>query len=246
MIWRCCRRPRYMKDHRSKVVLVTHADYGIGSTIVHNFDRLGLDVYAACTTTKGEHALLKTCSNRVTIIKLDTNRPKTTANLVQKRLSHRPLWAIINCPPSFAIAGVEWFSVEECQLEFETNVWNCIEIIRSFLPLIKKSQGRIVNVVSSASRVGHPEFVPFTMAMFGLEAFCKSLREDLRERNSNIKVISILNEVSNVNLVPNDDAIARKSEIMWQKLDQETYEEHGDPYFVQCKIYLLSSSYNSI
>ena len=46
------------------------------------------------------------------------------------------------------IAPVEWLPLEKFKRIADVNLWGLIEVTKTFLPLIKKAQGRVVNFSS--------------------------------------------------------------------------------------------------
>ena len=46
------------------------------------------------------------------------------------------------------IAPVEWLPLEKYKRIADVNLWGLIEVTKTFLPLIKKAQGRVVNFSS--------------------------------------------------------------------------------------------------
>ena len=52
------------------------------------------------------------------------------------------------------IAGpIEWTTLEHMKHIADVNLWGMIDVTKTFLPLIKKSQGRVVNMSSLAGEV---------------------------------------------------------------------------------------------
>lgn len=53
----------------------------------------------------------------------------------------------------FLAGEFEWGSVDNVKRIFEVNVFGVIRVTKAFLPLIRKSKGRIVNLASVAGRL---------------------------------------------------------------------------------------------
>lgn len=58
----------------------------------------------------------------------------------------------------------------------EVNLYGAIDVTMTFLPLIKKSHGRIVNTSSIMGRVAYPGATPYCISKYGIEAFADNLR----------------------------------------------------------------------
>ena len=50
----------------------------------------------------------------------------------------------------------EWRPIEDMKKIFDVNVWGVLAVTKTFLPLLKKSRGRIVNVGSITGKVALP------------------------------------------------------------------------------------------
>ena len=51
------------------------------------------------------------------------------------------------------VGPVEWTPLEHMKHISDVNLWGMIDVTKTFLPLIKKSQGRVVNLSSIAGKV---------------------------------------------------------------------------------------------
>jgi short-subunit dehydrogenase len=68
-------------------------------------------------------------------------------------------------------------------ISFQTssvNLFGLIDVTMTFLPLVKKSRGRVVNVSSMAGRVSLPYAAPYSVSKFGVEAFTDNLRSAMQ------------------------------------------------------------------
>ena len=54
---------------------------------------------------------------------------------------------------------------------FNINMVGMAEVGRIFLPLLKKSRGRLVNMISTGGRVGLPEMGNYVASKYAMEAF---------------------------------------------------------------------------
>jgi len=87
------------------------------------------------------------------------------------------LWAVVNNAGTLEIVGpADWLMVEDYRHQCEVNLFGLIDVTMTFLPLVKKTQGRIVNASSNFGRVSYPIFAPYSVSKFGIEAFTDALR----------------------------------------------------------------------
>ena len=50
------------------------------------------------------------------------------------------------------IGPLEWFTMKDYKKMADVNLWGLIEVTKTFLPLVKKAEGRIVNFASIAGK----------------------------------------------------------------------------------------------
>jgi NAD(P)-dependent dehydrogenase (short-subunit alcohol dehydrogenase family) len=88
------------------------------------------------------------------------------------------LWALVNnAGISSARRGpLDWVTVEDYKQVMEVNLLGTIRVTKTFLPLIKRTRGRIVNMTSIAGRIAAARMGPYCASKFALEAFSDSLR----------------------------------------------------------------------
>ena len=56
------------------------------------------------------------------------------------------------------------------------NLFGPIDVAMTFLPLLKKTRGRVVNVSSNFGIMCYPIFAAYSVSKFGIEAFTDALR----------------------------------------------------------------------
>ena len=71
---------------------------------------------------------------------------------------------------------VEFVSRDELEQVMNINCFGAVEVARIFLPMLKKSHGRIVNVSSMAGIVELPYNHSYQMSKFAVRAFSEALR----------------------------------------------------------------------
>ncbi len=89
-----------------------------------------------------------------------------------------------------AVGGpLEFVPVAKLCEQFEVNVVGQIAVTRAFLPLLRKSSGRIVNMGSVSGRLATPFVGPYSASKWALEALSDSLRVELRPWKIHIALI---------------------------------------------------------
>ena len=62
------------------------------------------------------------------------------------------LWAVINNAGIATIGPLDWQSLETMKRMIDVNLWGLVAVTKTFLPLLKKSGGRLVNLSSIGGR----------------------------------------------------------------------------------------------
>lgn len=74
------------------------------------------------------------------------------------------------------VGPMDWLSVDDYRRHCSVNLFGLIDVTMTFLPLVKKSRGRIVNVSSDFGLMATPAFAAYSVSKFGIEAFSDALR----------------------------------------------------------------------
>ena len=52
----------------------------------------------------------------------------------------------MNCAESYSVAEVDWFSNDDYEQVMQVNYLGTVRVVKTLLPLLRKSKGRIVNL----------------------------------------------------------------------------------------------------
>lgn len=86
--------------------------------------------------------------------------------------------------------AVEYHSLEEINKIISVNLTGLINVTRTFIPLLKETKGKIINISSVAGPISIPFQTLYSTTKSGVLAFSNGLRNELRPLG--IKVTSIL------------------------------------------------------
>ncbi|KAG8000684.1 Retinol dehydrogenase 7 [Nibea albiflora] len=106
-----------------------------------------------------------------------------------------------------------------------------IDVTLKFLPLLKKAQGRVVNVASILGRLTLTGG-GYCPSKYGVEAFSDSLRRDMQ--HFGIKV-SIIEPGFFKTAVTRIDLINADLKRLWSRLSQDIKDSYGPTYFDDCE-----------
>ena len=62
------------------------------------------------------------------------------------------LWGLVNNAGILYLLPIEWTSMDIFKRTADVNLWGMIDVTKTFLPLVKKTQGRVVNFSSAAGK----------------------------------------------------------------------------------------------
>ncbi|EPY81771.1 estradiol 17-beta-dehydrogenase 2 [Camelus ferus] len=161
----------------------TCSDSGFGHALSKYLDKLGFTVFAGVLNEGGPGAeeLRRTCSMRLSVLQLDITKPqqikdahskvmekvqnrvslsKTSAfvqlqTLLPQNIKLKGLWAVVNNAGIFSYpADGELTPMTEYKRCMAVNFFGTVEVTKAFLPLLRKSKGRLVNISSLADITG--------------------------------------------------------------------------------------------
>nr|XP_033472876.1 retinol dehydrogenase 7-like [Epinephelus lanceolatus] len=228
---------RYIRDSYKvdgfsrKHVFITGCDSGFGNLVARQLDKKCFRVIAACLTEKGAADLAAAASPRLKTLLLDVTDSgsiRRAVEFVSKEVGDGGLWGLVNnAGRSIPIGPIEWMQLEDFTKVLDVNLIGLIDVTIQFLPLLKKGQGRVVNV---ASILGRLSFVGggYCPSKFGVEAFSDSLRRDMQPFG--VKV-SIIEPGFFKTAVTRPDIIEADLRRLWTRLPQDVKDSYGDTYF---------------
>ncbi len=89
-----------------------------------------------------------------------------------------------------AVTGpLEYLPVDELRNQLEINLVGQVAVTQAFLPALRASRGRIVNISSIGGRVALPLAGPYAASKFALEAVSDSLRRELAPAGVRVAVV---------------------------------------------------------
>lgn len=173
-----------------KSVLITGATSGIGYYAVKVLAQRGWIVWAGYRNLIGKSKLLKIKSSLIHPVKIDvTNQQLINKSCETIQKSKIPLHALIN-NAGVAFGGpIELLDMRQLQKAFNINFFGSIRMIQTFLPLLRETKGRIINISSISGLIGIPYLVPTSSSKFALEGMSDSLRREVERQGIKVSII---------------------------------------------------------
>ncbi len=159
--------------------LITGGTGGLGLALTKLLAEQGWHVFAADFDQSG----LEELSNlpNITPILMDVTNPESIALGVQSiSESTESLDAVVNFAGILRVGSI--IELEEAIVKqvLDINLMGTYRINKAFFPLIRKAQGRIVNISSETGwHTASPFNGPYAMSKYGIEAYSDTLRREL-------------------------------------------------------------------
>ncbi|XP_009816199.1 17-beta-hydroxysteroid dehydrogenase type 2 [Gavia stellata] len=226
-----------------KAVLITGSDTGIGHALAKYLDNLGFVVFAGVLNEDGPGAeeLRQTCSQRLSLLQLDiTNatQVKEAYLKVSEKLQNTGLWGVVNNAGILGFpADGELLPMSTYRQCMEVNFFGAVEVSKTFLPLLRKSQGRLVNMSSMAGGIPLPRYAAYGASKAALSMFSGVMRQELSKWG--IKVAAIHPSGFRTGIQGTSDLWDKQEKELVENLPADTRQDYGEDYLLRLKSYLL-------
>ncbi|NXW14649.1 DHB2 dehydrogenase, partial [Circaetus pectoralis] len=223
--------------------MLSGSDTGIGHALAKYLDNLGFVVFAGVLHKDGPGAeeLRKTCSRRLCLLQLDiTNatQVKEAYLKVSEKVQNTGLWGVVNNAGILGFpADGELMPMSMYRQCMEVNFFGAVEVSKTFLPLLRKSQGRLVNLSSMAGGVPLPRCAAYGASKAALSMFSGVMRQELSKWG--IKVAAIHPSGFRTGLQGTSDLWEKQEKELMENLPGDTRQDYGEDYLLGLKKFLL-------
>ena len=170
------------KLNTKQVVLITGASTGIGHATALYLDKMGMKVYAGVRKETDKQKLLQEGTSNLTPVFLDVcdqDSITRSFDLVAKETGEFTFSLVNNAGVSLN-GPLELLPLPDIKKLMDVNVCGLLSVTKSFLPLIRKNKGRIVNISSGHGLLAIPDKSVYAASKFAVQAITDSLRVELR------------------------------------------------------------------
>lgn len=220
----------------NKAILVTGCDSGIGHELAKHLDSLGFYVFAACldTSSEGAQRLRIEASPMLRLVNMDvTNEDhvRHALDYVAENLSagQQGLYGLVNNAGICVCGEFEWLTWKQIQHQVEVNLLGTMRVTKYCMPLIKATQGRIINVSSVAGLYGYPGLSVYSATKHALEGYSAALRQECAKFNVKVVTVQPGDFSKATHLL---DSHHRNMNEMWSEMTDLAREEYKD-YFIR-------------
>lgn len=173
---------------------ITGASKGIGAAIALQLAEDGFDIYLNYRSDHSEAqkvaGTIKECGRECTLLPFDVACAKASAKALE----------IFNDAPPFVVVNNAGFAQDTLFGLMDSESWHSVldvhlsgfyNVTRALLPrMMRKRQGRIINMASTAGQTGNPGQVNYSAAKAGLIGATKSLAVEVAKRNILVNAVA--------------------------------------------------------
>ncbi|XP_078112405.1 17-beta-hydroxysteroid dehydrogenase type 2 [Sander vitreus] len=229
-----CEPERSVEQLQSRAVLITGCDSGFGLALASRLSEAGLKVFAGVLDENGAGArrLREQGSQNLQVLQLDVTddgQIETAHRHVCSQLHNTGLWGLVNnagvlhCP-----ADAELHPMRAYRLCMDVNFLSAVKMSQVFLPLLRRSRGRIVNMSSMAGEVAMPLLAAYGASKAALSVFSRVMRLELSVWG--VTVVTIQPAGFRTNIFGNSADCARYRDEILSAASSEAREDYGMAY----------------
>ncbi|XP_039208294.1 17-beta-hydroxysteroid dehydrogenase type 2 [Crotalus tigris] len=225
-----------------KAVFITGTDSGIGHELAKYLDSLGFTVFVSVLDAAGPGAkkLKETCSERLSILQLDITSSaqiKETYLEIRQKLQNEELWAVINNAGILGfVADGELLPMSSYKQCMDVNFFGPVELSKMFLPLLRKSKGRIINISSLAGGIPMPLFAAYGASKAALSMFSGVMRQELSKWGIKVAVFHPSGFKTSIGGNPED--WKKEEQMLLESLAPDVKKDYGEDYIHKLRMFL--------
>jgi NAD(P)-dependent dehydrogenase (short-subunit alcohol dehydrogenase family) len=175
-------------------VVVTGTSTGIGAATALHLAAEGFHVFAGVRSEGDGEALQTQTQATLTPLIIDVTDEEAisaAAAAVTDVVGDRGLAGLVNNAGIGKPAPLEFQPMGDFRRQLEVNLFGPVSMIQTFLPLIRRGGGRIVNVGSIGGMLVLPLNGAYSASKFGMRAISDALRLELRQWNIHVSLIEV-------------------------------------------------------
>jgi NAD(P)-dependent dehydrogenase (short-subunit alcohol dehydrogenase family) len=173
-------------------ILVTGCDSGFGRSTVELLVKSvpSAKIFACYHTT-----WIPLGSSRIIPIQIDITSDtsvENTLSMVRKELDSNDgqLIGLVNNAGGLVTAGpAEWSSIEDDVSQMNLNYIGSVRVTKKFLPLIRRSRGRVVFVSSILGLIASPLGAAYSASKFAIEGWADALRREMTSFGVSVHIV---------------------------------------------------------
>lgn len=223
-----------------KAVLVTGCDSRVGYALCKQLDELGFTVFAGFGSRSDSETEMQTlkqqASGRLHTLQLDINNEHDVHSAFLYVNENLPdgapgLWALVHAAAWVTLGECEWVPPMVLRKSTDINFTGIARLTQVFLPLIRRSKGRVVLVSSLLARIPSPVRGIYCAMKAAIEAWGACLRLEMRRWGVDVVIVETGEYVSGNAWLKDNTSLLEQARDMWTQLDPQTRKEYGQELF---------------
>jgi len=176
-----------------RTVVITGASSGIGRATALHLDQLGFRVFAGVRRKTDGQALLEDASDKLIPILLDVTDDDSISTAVKSiaDATAGKLFGLVNNAGLSLNGPLELVPVPEIKKLMDVNVIGLLAVTKAFLPLLRESRGRIINISSGHGLLAIPDKSAYAASKFAVQAISDALRVELRPFGVSVSCLAV-------------------------------------------------------
>jgi len=196
-----------------KAAVITGASRGIGLAIAHALDGEGAKLILASRSRGSLARAAKQLPGTAMSMAIDVTQPgdvKRFFAALQKQIGHLDI--LINNAGVFTFKPFAKTTLQDWRKNLETNLTSIFLTTQAALPMLKRSHGDVVNILSISSRIAFPNCSAYSAAKFGALGLTGVLRRELRAEG--IRVMGVLPGMTETRMKDEFDFPVRREDLL--------------------------------
>ncbi|XP_011151671.1 D-beta-hydroxybutyrate dehydrogenase, mitochondrial isoform X2 [Harpegnathos saltator] len=141
------------------------------------------------------------------------------------------LWALVHAAAWVTLGECEWIPPSVLKRSIDINFIGLARLTQVFLPLVRRSKGRIVLVSSLLARIPSPVRGIYCALKAAVEAWGSCLRLEMRRWGVDVVIVETGEYISGNAWLKDNTALLEQARDMWTQLDPQTRKEYGQELF---------------
>lgn len=213
-------------NNNNNAILITGSSSGIGNECVKLFASKGFKIFAGVRTSE-DAEMIALLGNNVTPIIMDVTDQESIDNafITITKLIDKEKFHLINNAGMAVSCPVEFVDIDKLKQQFDVNVFGQIRLIKKFLPILRKTKGRIINISSFLSTLYLPYTGPYCASKAALNAINAGLKMELNKWD--IDVVLVMPGIIKTPIWSKSSEQARKD---FQQLEEHAACFYGEEF----------------
>lgn len=179
---------------KNKTIVITGCSSGFGLTLLDNLLKEGHRIFAICRNLETRLDLLKEqCTqypDQLSLVSADLSSIEQLNSAIETIKSNTDSLDVLVNNAGYGLFGaLEDLTPEQLSTQLQVNALAPALLTRGLLPLLRKSQGKIINVSSIMGQISYPLSAAYSASKFALEGLSEALYFELQPHNVNVTLV---------------------------------------------------------